>query len=171
MPIISGQFYNAVILPMLTPAKNEVKMKSPLISSTTPSPEVAGVNTESNTASFLNNTGKEFISVPELAGQKDIGKEQTVFIFDLRNSPDFNKLHIKNALNLPEKYFEEIVKNSDWKEIENVWKGHRVILYCEGTCENQNIKSYFAEKSEVQILLGGFSEWRDKGYPTERTAD
>lgn len=90
---------------------------------------------------------------------------------DGRKREEYEKEHIKGAINIP---YDEFMKLSieERKEMMKKYNKNGVIVcYCEGGgCDVSIDLGYELAKigfNSVNIYIGGFDEWKSKGYPIE----
>lgn len=88
-------------------------------------------------------------------------KEKTLFI-DARPENDFKKGHIKGAVNLPEKDFDEWIDGF----LDNTGQQTKIITYCDGI--DCSLGKELAEKlfsvgyNKVYYLRNGWTKWKKK---------
>jgi len=88
-------------------------------------------------------------------------------LIDAREAGDYERKHIKSALNLPVTHFE--LYYSKMKKL--LPKDADIVVYCEG--EECGASLHLAEEliglqyDNIQVFLGGWVEWNKAGYPWE----
>lgn len=87
---------------------------------------------------------------------------------DSRHDFDFNLGHIAGARNLPLKDFE-----AKKALLDSIPKDRTIVVYCDGAECNSSIqlavKLMNGGFTNVRIFFGGWREWLDANYPTEKT--
>ncbi|CAN5412339.1 hypothetical protein BH10BAC5_BH10BAC5_18620 [soil metagenome] len=98
--------------------------------------------------------------------------DMNALFIDGRTDEEFKAGHIKNAIHIT---YEELVKMTKEEKIEKMRKFNKdgiIVCYCKGgTCEVSIDLAYEIAKigfNSVNIYLGGYKEWEDKGYPVEK---
>lgn len=98
--------------------------------------------------------------------------DMNALFVDGRNDEDYNAGHIKNAIHIT---YEELVKMTKEEKIEKMRKYNKdgiIVCYCKGgKCEVSIDLAYELAKigfNSVNIYLGGYPEWVEKGYPIEK---
>ena len=99
------------------------------------------------------------MTIDEFKPQLDRGE---ITVIDVRDQADFLQSHIPGALQIPLSRIED--------EIDYLPKGKPIVTYC--SCPAEESSGAAAQILEhrgiprVAALLGGFQEWRRRGYPT-----
>ena len=97
--------------------------------------------------------------------------EGAVFI-DGRPPEEFATGHIKGAVNIPYKEFKDKTVEQKLEILKAYDKEKPIVSYCGGTeCEISIDNAYEMAKAgynELKIYLGGYKEWNELGYPTEK---
>jgi rhodanese-related sulfurtransferase len=131
--------------------------------------------TEKKNETVIKDSVKTGNEVPEKKTPTAILIEQAYKIYnsgiasfvDARIEFDFNQLHIKGAISIPWKKFDEYKSRLD-----NIPKNRMIVVYCDGRGCDESIE--VAEKiialgySNVKVFYGGWVEWKEKEYPTEK---
>jgi len=96
-----------------------------------------------------------------------LSEGQTVFI-DTRYKDEYERGHIKNALNLPGYTAREELMNF----LESVPKDQQIVTYCSSPACNSSRRlagflTYLGYK-KVLIYLDGYDEWKAKDLPIEK---
>lgn len=117
-------------------------------------------------------------SKSEIYAQKDIPTltlEETkqildqggVILLDARDAAEYEKRHIKGALNLPVRLFELYYP----KMKKRLPRDAEIIVYCEGIECGASLhlsQELMRLKYEsIRVFLGGWVEWNKAGYPAE----
>ncbi len=94
----------------------------------------------------------------------------TIFL-DAREPEDYEHGHIKGAINLPFDYFDE-----HWPDVEpQLTKDAPVVVYCSGAeCESSLYEGRYLSElgySNIHIFFGGWAEWAQHDFPTEKGYD
>ena len=93
-------------------------------------------------------------------------KQGIVFI-DARESEEYAEDHIKNAVSIP---FYEYEDNAF--KLNSIKKDQPIVVYCAGTDCDLSIllgdQLFEIGYKKTYILFGGWSEWLDAKYPTEK---
>lgn len=87
-----------------------------------------------------------------------VGRIDTVII-DLRRKEQFEKSHIKGALNIP---YEE---PGEWQNdfTKDIYKNHLLIFYCERGGSSMKAAKYFAQQGyRTRSVIGGFQAYRGR---------
>ena len=90
----------------------------------------------------------------------------TLFV-DARRARDYERRHIKGALNLPVNHFELYYPKLKSK----LPKDADIVVYCEG--EECGASLHLSEElvrmqyTDIKVFLGGWIEWNKAGYPSE----
>ena len=107
------------------------------------------------------NPGYEVITTDELKRMLDLGTEVTVI--DARNPEEYQEVHIKGAINIPEKKFAEHQE----KLPED--KAGRIIFYCNGVkcgkSKKAAVKARDLGYTEIYVYAEGMPVWEEKGMP------
>lgn len=91
-------------------------------------------------------------------------KDPNVVVLDTRKPEFYREEHIPDAMNIPT---DEV--DARWTEVP---KGKTVVCYCWSvTCTlAPRAALKLAQKGfNVKELVGGIEEWKDSGFPTEKT--
>jgi rhodanese-related sulfurtransferase len=109
------------------------------------------------------------ISELDLEEARTLYKERTGVFVDARSAKEFGEGHIPGALLLPLDDFDEAV--SSWMDL--IPPDTLLITYCAGAgCESSwDVAELLREEgySQVKVFFGGWGEWKDAGYPVERS--
>ena len=96
-------------------------------------------------------------------------EERTGVFVDARSAKEFGEGHIPGALLLPLDDFDEAV--SSWTDL--IPFDTLMITYCAGAgCESSwDVAELLKEEgySQVKVFFGGWGEWKDAGYPVEKS--
>ncbi|HMS63664.1 MAG TPA: rhodanese-like domain-containing protein [Ignavibacteria bacterium] len=102
---------------------------------------------------------------------KQLFDDGAVFI-DGRLPEEFTAGHIKGAINLDYKVFKDKTKEEKIEILKDVKKDQLIVSYCgSDSCEISIDNGYEIAKAGydyVKIYLGGYKDWKNKGYPTEK---
>lgn len=102
---------------------------------------------------------------------KKMFDEGVVFI-DGRPPEEFAAGHIKGAVNIPYKEFKDKTTEQKLEILKAYDKEKPLVSYCGGgDCEISIDNAYEMAKAgynELKIYLGGYKEWEELGYPTEK---
>ncbi len=95
------------------------------------------------------------LQVTQMINQKD------AVVIDVRDQGEFVRGHILNARNFPDKVFEE--RRAELEKL----KGAPIIVSCENgqRAEPAALKLRAMGLSDVFILKGGLTAWRESGLP------
>jgi rhodanese-related sulfurtransferase len=92
----------------------------------------------------------------------------SALFLDSRNAYDYDRGHIKGAMNIPLKEWENAKHR-----LESLSKDHPFVVYCDGAECNSSIelaaKLYAAGFTNVKIFFGGWREWEGSGLPTNKS--
>jgi rhodanese-related sulfurtransferase len=92
-------------------------------------------------------------------------RQRAVFV-DARHAFDFNRGHIKGAVNIP---LSEAQKNHGI--LEGLPKDRMLVVYCDGESCNSSVELakllYGAGFSNVKVFFGGWNEWLAHKQPRE----
>ncbi|OGU77464.1 MAG: hypothetical protein A2V93_00200 [Ignavibacteria bacterium RBG_16_34_14] len=93
--------------------------------------------------------------------------QQNVLFIDAREPVDYHYAHIKNAINIPFDHFDE------YKHLLNsIDKNRTIVTYCAGTdCDLSKLLGNMLFEmgyKKVYIFFGGWTEWLEANYPTEK---
>jgi len=108
----------------------------------------------------------ESLIIPLIQAEKIFKKNKAVFI-DARSQEDYNRSHIKGALNLPMHEIDEKFMDIAQK----LAPDRLIITYCDG--ENCSLSHDLAEFllsagfSRVKVLVNGLSVWKKADMPLE----
>jgi rhodanese-related sulfurtransferase len=107
-----------------------------------------------------NQTDVKDISVNQ--ARELIGKQQDVFLLDIRTKEEHKEVHIKDAHLIP---VQELEQN-----IDKIPKDRKVIVYCGSGMRNSKACKILKEKGykELYNVEGGIKKWRAEGYPVEK---
>lgn len=85
-------------------------------------------------------------------------EKETVAIVDVRAAPYFERGHIPNALNIPEK---------EISEFDDMPRDATYLLYCGGNSESIRVGNALAERNFTRVyrIIDGYAAWRRAGYP------
>ncbi|MCX7832586.1 MAG: rhodanese-like domain-containing protein [Ignavibacteria bacterium] len=90
---------------------------------------------------------------------------------DGRKREEYEKGHIKGAINIPYEEFMKLTVDERKEMMRKYNKNGVIVCYCEGGgCDVSIDLGYEIAKigfNSVNIYLGGYSEWKAKGYPIE----
>jgi rhodanese-related sulfurtransferase len=97
-------------------------------------------------------------------------KEKRGFVFDGRPEIFYRLGHILGAASLPREDFENSYKTFQAKLEQD--RSQPIIVYCSGSsCEDSTLVQKSLQALgyiNVAVFSGGWSEWQDKGLPTEK---
>lgn len=116
-------------------------------------------------ARMITDSGESLI-IPLIQAEKIFKENKAVFI-DARSQEDYNRSHIKGALNLPMHKIDEKFMDIAQK----LAPDRLIITYCDG--ENCSLSHDLAEFllsagfSRVKVLVNGLSVWKKAGMPLE----
>jgi rhodanese-related sulfurtransferase len=108
----------------------------------------------------MNTSAIELLSCEEVKGLLDEG---TVGLVDVREPDEYEYEHIPGARSVPLGNCEELLSSSDLPE--------KLVLQCQsGNRSAQAVRKLLQSNPRVRLysLDGGLSEWKKKGYQTER---
>lgn len=108
----------------------------------------------------MNTTAIELLSCEEVKALLDEG---TIGLVDVREPDEFEYEHIPGAKSVPLARCEELLKSTDLPE--------KVVLQCQsGNRSQQAVRKLLQGNPRIRLysLDGGLSEWKKKGYQTER---
>lgn len=98
--------------------------------------------------------------------------DRNALFIDGRTAEEFNVGHIKDAINLPYAAFANKQKEEKIEIMKKYNKDGIIVCYCDGgSCDISVDLAYEIAKlgfNSVNIYLGGFKEWEDSGYPTNK---
>ncbi len=98
--------------------------------------------------------------------------DRNALFIDGRTAEEFNLGHIKNAINLPYTKFANKPKEEKIDIMKKYNKNGIIVCYCDGgSCDISIDLAYEIAKlgfNSVNIYLGGFKEWENAGYPTNK---
>jgi rhodanese-related sulfurtransferase len=98
--------------------------------------------------------------------------DKNALFIDGRTAEEFNAGHIKNAINLPYTNFANKPEEEKIEIMKKYNKDGIIVCYCDGgSCDISIDLAYEIAKlgfNSVNIYLGGFKEWKDSGYPTNK---
>jgi rhodanese-related sulfurtransferase len=108
-------------------------------------------------------------NIPTLSSEKAKLKldEGKALFLDARDSAEYRRKHIKNALSLPVRHFALHYP----KIKESLPRDREIIVYCEGMECGASL--HLAQElirlqyEDVKVFLGGWVEWNRAGYPSE----
>jgi rhodanese-related sulfurtransferase len=108
--------------------------------------------------SFANQAKIIYITTEE--AKKSIDDDKNYLFLDVRNSSDFSP-HIPGALNIP---LDNLEKKRD-----ELTSSRFIVVYGNAEMEGfmAGVRLYDLGFSSVSVLRGGFSNWKEKRYPTE----
>ena len=91
--------------------------------------------------------------------------DQTIIIVDVQPKAVYDLGHIKGAINFP--WEQDLKSNGDLP------KDKTLVLYCDCGHEEDSMDTAFQLKdkwgySKIKLLEGGWSKWRQMGYPVEK---
>lgn len=90
---------------------------------------------------------------------------------DGRKREEYEKGHIKGAINIPYDEFMKLTVDQRKEMMRKYNKNGVIVCYCDGGgCDVSIDLGYEIAKigfNSVNIYLGGYSEWKSKGYPIE----
>ena len=96
------------------------------------------------------------VSINEIDVQKvkEMGKNGSATIVDIRDSASFQAGHIPNAIHLNDDTVQQFISNTD--------KEKPLVVYCYHGISSQGAADYFSEQGfkEVSSMTGGFEGWR-----------
>ncbi len=109
---------------------------------------------------------------------QNINLTQAKTLFDInglfidgRKKEEFEKGHIKGAINIPYEEFMKLTVDQRKEMMRKYNKNGVIVCYCDGGgCDVSVDLGYELAKigfNSVNIYLGGYSEWKSKGYPVE----
>ena len=102
-------------------------------------------------------------SVNEIEVQKvkEIMKNGSATIVDIRDSASFQSGHIPNAIHLSDDTIQQFISNTD--------KMKPLVVYCYHGISSQGAAAYFSEQGfrEVSSMTGGFEIWKSV-YPDSK---
>lgn len=105
-----------------------------------------------------------------LAQAKTLYDINGLFI-DGRKREEYEKGHIKGAINIPYDEFMKLTVDERKEMMKKYNKNGVIVCYCDGGgCDVSIDLGYEIAKigfNSVNIYLGGYSEWKSKGYPVE----
>jgi rhodanese-related sulfurtransferase len=103
------------------------------------------------------------VTVEELKGRIDKG--EAIVVGDTRSQGAFNLGHIPGAILATQSQVES--------HLDQIPFDQEIILYCTWPNEESSagaaLTLYKNGYTNVSVLLGGFDEWRDAGYPVEES--
>ncbi|MBV6479816.1 MAG: hypothetical protein HGGPFJEG_02612 [Ignavibacteria bacterium] len=109
------------------------------------------------------------VNIP-IEAAKQLFDEGVVFV-DGRNPSEFNEGRIKGAINIDYKTFKDMTKEEKQVLMKDINKEQVIVSYCSSdSCEISIDNAYEMARAgynDVKIFLGGFKEWKQKGYPVE----
>lgn len=98
--------------------------------------------------------------------------DMNALFIDGRSAEDYKAGHIKGAINI---IYEDLMKMTKEEKIEKMRKFNKdgiIVCYCKGgECEVSIDLAYEIAKigfNSVNIYIGGYKEWEDKGFPVEK---
>ena len=98
--------------------------------------------------------------------KKKFDQGESIFL-DARDASEYQRKHIKGALNLPVRHFE--LYYPKMKKL--LPKDAEIVVYCAG--EECGASLHLAEElirlqyKNIRVFLGGWVEWNKAGYPAE----
>jgi len=109
---------------------------------------------------------------------QNINLTQAKTLFDInglfidgRNREEYEKGHIKGAINIPYEEFTKLTIEEKKEMMKKYNKNGVIVCYCDGGgCDVSIDLGYEFAKigfNSVNIYLGGYAEWKSKGYPVE----
>lgn len=109
---------------------------------------------------------------------QNINLSQAKTLFDInglfidgRKKEEFEKGHIRGAINIPYEDFMKLTVDQRKEMMRKYNKNGVIVCYCDGGgCDVSVDLGYELAKigfNSVNIYLGGYSEWKSKGYPIE----
>jgi rhodanese-related sulfurtransferase len=120
------------------------------------------------------NISKEGFVKPQnisLAIAKMLYDKNAIF-FDARPKNQYDSGHIKNAISLPYQEFNGLSPEDRIKYMSKFNKDASIVCYCSGgECEVSIDLAFDVAKTGfnyVNIYRGGYPEWKDAGYPTNK---
>lgn len=133
-------------------------------------------STKTNISDFKTQRGKmnkagfyQPVNIPVDAA-KQLFDEGILFV-DGRLPEEFQQGHIKGAINIDYKIFKDKSKEEKLEVMKDIKKDQLVVSYCgSDSCEISIDNAYEMAKAgfdDIKIYLGGYKEWKSKGYPTE----
>ena len=109
------------------------------------------------------------VNIPVEAA-KQLFDEGALFI-DGRIPSEFSEGRIKGAINIDYKTFKDMTKEEKQELMKDIKKEQLIVSYCgSDSCEISIDNAYEMARAgynDVKIFLGGFKEWKQKGYPVE----
>jgi rhodanese-related sulfurtransferase len=104
------------------------------------------------------------ITRDELKGM--IERKEHFVLIDARTHEGFDKEHIPGANSIPADHMEKELVN-------DIKKDETIVTYCSSfACESSTIAAKKLEKygyKKVIDFKGGLADWKEAGYPTEKT--
>ncbi|MFH1825414.1 MAG: rhodanese-like domain-containing protein [Candidatus Firestonebacteria bacterium] len=113
-----------------------------------------------------NETESSKINYMEIKEVAKLIDDRNIIFIDARNNAEYNSGHIKNAINIS-------VRDFDEKFIfygKNILNSNLVIIYCDSFCGlSKRLALMFIEKkvNKIFIYKGGWEEWVAAKLPTE----
>ncbi len=102
---------------------------------------------------------------------KELFEQRTAVFVDSRDREEFVKGHIKGAFSLPTAEFDHHVPLF----MELVTLTTPIVTYCSGQgCDSSTELAELLLGSgytDVKVFYGGWQQWKDAGYPTEKSLD
>ena len=95
-----------------------------------------------------------FINEIDVKKVKEITKNGSATVVDIRDSASFQSGHIPNAIHLSDDTVHEFMSNTDKKK--------PLVVYCYHGISSQGAAAYFSENGfrEVSSMIGGFESWK-----------
>ena len=95
-----------------------------------------------------------FINEIDVKKVKEITKNGSATVVDIRDSASFQSGHIPNAIHLSDDTVQEFMSNTDKKK--------PLVVYCYHGISSQGAAVYFSEQGfqEVSSMTGGFESWQ-----------
>lgn len=101
---------------------------------------------------------------------KQLYDEGAVFI-DARIPDEYNQGRVKGARNIDYKVFKDMSKEQKEDLMKDISKEQIIVSYCSSdSCEISIDNAYEMARAgynDVKIFLGGYKEWKQRGYPVE----
>ena len=89
----------------------------------------------------------------ELKEAKDLMKDEALLLLDIRDKDSFDQSHIKDAINLNNYNFDDIVKKTERRK--------NILIYCYKGISSQNAAQHFCNLGfeNVYSLNGGYTNF------------
>ena len=117
----------------------------------------------------INHAANSYTLIDTIGLKKMLDANEEITVVDARNPEEYQEVHIKGAINIPQKKF------SDYAHLLPQDKAAKIVFYCNGVkCGKSKKAAYSALEigySNILVYAEGMPVWEEKGMPIYAGAD